>query len=124
VLVVLLPLLLIALWWLSRQAELFRLSVRDGRLLVVRGRIPPGLLHDMKPVLAHTARGTVYAHKHQGGARLSTSADIDSGTAQQLRNVFGLYPIAKLRHAPLIARPTLGQLLGVAWLAWLFERDR
>src|SRR5258706_11997553 len=116
-LVVVIPLLLVALWWLSRQAELFHISVRGGKLLLVRGRIPQGLLNDLKRVLAHTERGTLRAHKHQGGARLSCSGEIDDGTQQQLRNVFGLYPVAKLRHAPLIERPTLGQLLGVAWLA-------
>jgi hypothetical protein len=39
-----------------------------------------------------------------------------------MRNIFALYPLSQLRHAPAIARPTLGQLAGVAWLAWLLDR--
>jgi hypothetical protein len=123
-LVVLVPALLVAIWWLSRQAELFHLSVRDGKVLVVRGRIPQGMLNDMRALLSKVRRATIRAHKHQGSARLSFGGELDEGAQQQLRNVFGLYPTAKLRHAPLIERPSLGQLLGVAWLAWLFERNR
>jgi hypothetical protein len=39
-----------------------------------------------------------------------------------MRNVFALYPASQLRQAPAIAQPTLGQLMGVAWLAWLLDR--
>jgi len=121
------PLLAVAavvgLWLLTRTMELFRLSARDGRVLVVRGRVPPRLLADIRSVVAAAgvARGTIRALKHEGGARLVCSSEFDADTAQRLRNVFGLVPIARLRHAPAIARPTLGQLLGVAWLAWLLE---
>jgi hypothetical protein len=30
--------------------------------------------------------------------------------------------MSKMRQAPAIAKPTLGQLSGIAWIAWLFER--
>jgi Protein of unknown function (DUF3634) len=118
-------LVLLALWWLGRAAELFCLSVRDGRAIVVRGRISAGLLADLRSVVsaARVARGTIKAVRADGGARLTCSGTFDEGTQQRLRNVFGLYPASKLRLAPPIARPTLGQILGIAWLAWLLDRS-
>ncbi len=41
-----------------------------------------------------------------------------------MRNAFMLYPSAQLRSAPAIARPTLGQVVGIAWLAWMLEPRR
>lgn len=110
-------------YWASRASELFCLSVRNGRVLVVRGRIPGGLLSDIrdvvsKPVVAHA---TIRAMKQEHGARLAVSG-LDEGREQRLRNIFRLYPISNLRAAPLIEKPTLGQVLGIAWLAWLLDR--
>jgi hypothetical protein len=122
-----LPLLAIAfvvgLWWFTRQREIFVVSVRDGRALVVRGRIPPGLLADIRAVVARppVRRATIKAVAGEHNARLVCSGDLDEGRAQRLRNVFGVRPTARLRATPAIAKPTLGQLLGVAWIAWLFE---
>lgn len=116
----------LGLWWISRGRELFLISARNGRVLVVRGRIPPGLLRDMRDVLekarvrSATARGVRSAYDH-GGARL-VLAGVDENTAQRLRNTFGMYPISKLAAAPAIANPTLGQVLGFVWLAWLMDR--
>lgn len=122
----------------ARANEMFRLSVRDGRVLVVRGRIPVGLLSDIRDVVGKpsvsmggdprypparpVAHATIRAVKESNAARLIVSGAVDAGRAQRLRNVFGLYPIASLRAAPPIAQPTLGQVLGIAWLAWLLER--
>jgi Protein of unknown function (DUF3634) len=110
-------------FWASRASELFCLSVRNGHVLVVRGRIPGGLLSDIrdvvsKPVVAHA---TIRAMKQEHGARLAVSG-IDEGREQRLRNIFRLYPISNLRAAPGIQKPTLGQVLGIAWLAWLLDR--
>lgn len=114
----------LGLWWFTRQADLFCLSVRKGRVLVVRGRTPPGFLREVRAIVAResTSSGTIRAVKTENGGRLVVSGGIDERTAQRLRNLFALYPSAQLRHAPAIQKPTLGQLVGVAWLAWLFER--
>ena len=53
---------------------------------------------------------------------LSCSGDIDEGREQRMRNAFMLYPATKLRQAPAVKEPSLGQVLGVAWLAWLLDR--
>jgi hypothetical protein len=112
-----------ALWYFTRTRSLFTLSVRDGRVLVVRGRIPRGLLGDLRDVVAHAQlpSGSITAYAAEDGARLTCSRDVDEGTAQRLRNTFRLCPMSALRKAPAIAKPTLGQLLGVAWLAWLLD---
>src|SRR5262245_47122428 len=117
---------LVGLWWFTRQSELFCLSVRRGRVLVVRGRAPAGFVSEVRSIVARakTPSGTIRAMKSERGGRLSVSGDIDEATAQRLRNLFALYPASQLRHAPVIARPTFGQILGVAWLAWLFDRSR
>lgn len=114
----------LGIWWFSRQREMFCVSVRDGGVLVVRGRVPAGLLGDFKDVVAKPPVGsaTIRAVKHEDAARLVVSGEIDDGRAQRLKNCFRLYPVSRLRTAPLIEKPTLGQLVGIAWLAWLFER--
>jgi hypothetical protein len=108
--------------WRSR--ELFYVSVRRGRVLVVRGRIPGGFLHEAsetvrKPIVA---RAGIRGVKGENGAQLSFSGDLDEGRRQRLRNIFALYPASQLRAASRVERPTLGQLLGIAWLAWLLDR--
>ncbi len=116
---------LLGLWFFTRQSELFCLSVREGRVLVVRGRAPGGFVAEARAIVGRssTMRGTIRAVKSDRGGRLTVSGGIDAATAQRLRNLFSLYPAAQLRHAPVIERPSLGQLLGVAWLAWLFDRS-
>jgi len=116
----------IALFWAARARELFCISVRDGRVLLVRGRIPRGLLIEMREVLGPptpVARGSVRAVRREDGARLVFAGDIDEGRAQRLRNCFAIYPMSQLRAAPPIQNATVGQLLGIAWLAWLFNRN-
>jgi hypothetical protein len=110
-----------------RAGEIFCVSVRNGRALVLRGRVPPPLLRAIREIIAsqpEVSRGTIRASRGEYGARLTASGDIDEGRLQRLRNAFGLYPTSKLRSAPPIARPTLGQVLGIAWLAWMLDRRR
>lgn len=117
-------LVLALLLWTRNLNELFLVSVREGRALVVRGRIPAGLLSDIEDISRRprVARGSLRAYKSEGSAQLTISGAFDPNQAQRLRNTFSLYPVARLRAAPRIGRPTLGQILGIAWLAWLFDR--
>jgi hypothetical protein len=111
--------------WYQRSCELFCVSVREGRVLVVRGRIPQGLLNDFHDVVAadpSVGRGAIRAVKEENGARLSLSG-IDEWREQRLRNLFHLYPMSQLRAASPLNRRTIGQWLGVAWIAWLFDRS-
>lgn len=110
------------LLWLRRQGELFRLSVRAGRVLVVRGRVPQGLVEDFRPVLKQVGRGEISVQKTSTGGRLSTRG-IDDATAQRLRNLFGIRPQAQIVGALPVRSPTLGQRLGITWLAWWSDRS-
>jgi Protein of unknown function (DUF3634) len=111
------------LLWTWRSNELFHLSVRSGKVLLIRGRIPAGLLADFRTVLKRSERASVRVQKTSSGGRLTTTGLTD-GTTQQLRNMFGLCPQAQLRSAKPIANPSLGQLLGIASLAWWLDRGR
>lgn len=109
-------------WFLSRRA-LFKLSIKDGELLVVSGRVPVRFLQDVRDVVRDEklTHGTISAVAREHGAGL-TFWGIPEGPQQRMRNAFRLYPVADLRHAPPIDKPTLGQLLGITWLAWLLQR--
>jgi hypothetical protein len=121
---VLAVLAVVALWWFTRVGELFYVSVRNGKCLVVRGRVPVSMLQEFGEAVKRPSvkRGAIRAWKSESGGQLRCSGDIDEGREQRMRNTFMLYPAAKMRQAPAIARPTLGQLSGIAWIAWLFER--
>jgi hypothetical protein len=110
-----------------RSGEIFCVSVRDGRALVIRGRVPPPLLRAIREIIGSqpaVAAATIKAVRGEHGARLTARGAIDEGRIQRLRNAFGLFPTAKLRAAAPIARPSLGQVLGIAWLAWMLDRSR
>ena len=115
----------VAIYFVWRASEIFCVSVRDGRALVIRGRVPPALMRAIREIVGGqpaVAQATIRAVRREHGARLTARGALDEGRLQRLRNAFGLYPVAKLRAAPAVARPTLGQLLGIAWLAWLLDR--
>ena len=114
---------------LMRANEVFFVSVRDGRALLVRGRCPTPLLQEFRDVVerAGVPRASIKGVREGGQPRLRVSG-ADEFTAQRLRNVFGSSRWGKLNHlraaAPSRADRNLGQLLGFAWLAWLLSRDR
>jgi hypothetical protein len=116
--------IVVGAWWSWRSRELFYLSVRRGRALVVRGRVPGGFFHEASETVKRpiVARARIRGVKREHGAQLSFSGDIDEGRQQRLRNIFALYPASQLRAASPVERPTLGQFLGIAWLAWLLDR--
>jgi len=113
----------VAVTMAQRLDEIFCLSVRDGRVLVVRGRIAGPLLHDLTDAVQRSGvrRAPLRAVRGPRGARLTTSGDIDELVEQRLRNIFSVYPASRLMAAPPLENPTLGQVLGIAWLAWLFD---
>ena len=124
---VVLAVVAVVLYFAWRAAEIFRVSVRDGRALVIRGRVPPALLRAIREIVRSqpaVTNGTIRAVRGEHGARLTASGAIDDGRLQRLRNAFALFPTSKLRAAAPVARPTLGQVLGIAWLAWMFDRGR
>ncbi|MDB4961553.1 MAG: hypothetical protein JWP01_1552 [Myxococcales bacterium] len=116
--------LLVCAWFHEKKWEVFYLSIRNGRVLVVRGRVPTSLLHDFAEIVRDPVvrSGWIRVFRGEHGAELLCGGDIDEGPEQRMRNAMMLYPLSKLRHALPVARPTLGQMLGIAWLAWMFDR--
>jgi hypothetical protein len=103
-------------WAFNRSREVFCIHVERGRVRVVRGYAPTGLLNDFGPAVRGVQQGTIKAHKAQGGARISCSGQIDRDTEQRLRNIFGLYPTARLRAPTINKRQTVSDAFTLAWI--------
>jgi hypothetical protein len=81
-----------------RSTELFVLRVQDGRCRFVRGRMPQRLLDDLSQVLARTrSSGQLRAVQERGSAVWVAKGEFAPSTLQQLRNVLGTYPLAKIK---------------------------
>jgi hypothetical protein len=98
-------LLVLAVTVAARRAlTLFVIEIRQGHVVRAHGRIPPALLNDLlvvsPPGLAH--RWVVRCRIEQGRARLTTEGPLNQDTLQQLRNLLGLWPLARLKSAPRI----------------------
>ena len=83
---------------LAHHLELAKLCVRDGRAELVRGRLPPQLLADVRDVLAnaHATRAEIRLVIEDGRPRV-LARGLDEASAQQLRNVVGTYTVAQVR---------------------------
>ncbi|RZO66073.1 MAG: DUF3634 family protein [Sandaracinaceae bacterium] len=116
---------------LSRANEIFCVSIRNGRSLVVRGHVPPSVMREIAEIArrAKLQRATVKAVKQGGRPRLVTSG-VDEGTTQRLRNAVGAQGFGHLKASQQVAGAgsgvgrsgvgrNLGHWLGIAWLAWL-----
>ena len=80
----------LALWVSTRQNEIFRVVVRGGRATVLRGKVSPGFLSDLREIVKGVQDGTVHAVKRGGEPALVVSTEIDERTAQRLRNAFAV----------------------------------
>jgi len=99
--VVVVAALLLAAWWIwtARRNEVFRLAVHDGKITVMRGDPPGSLVADFEDVLRgqRGGGGTIRARRTATHTQLVVRG-LDEPTAQRLRNVFGTYPISRLRR--------------------------
>lgn len=109
------------LFWflLARSRRLFKIAIVGGKQTVVLGYAPVGLLNDFGSAVRAVKRGSITATKTAGGASLSFTGDIDAGVAQQLRNIFGLYPVARLRAPELNKRHAVSDAFTLAWIVSL-----
>lgn len=115
-------LVIVVVFVLRRMNELFCVSIRNGRCLVVRGRVPPSMMREIADVArrANIRRGEVRVVKREQRARLVTRG-VDEGTTQRLRNVVGNAGLGRMKVSEKAVKVprNLGQLVGVAWLAWM-----
>lgn len=112
---------LIAFLLISRSREMFVLRVRAGRITVVRGSVPGGLLSQFRDALEPRHNGTIKASRTPTGARLSTRG-LDDRAEQRLRNILGLFPASKLSARAIDKREAAHGLLTLAWLLDLLRR--
>lgn len=114
---------------LARANEIFCVSVRNGQCLIVRGRVSPALWREIRAVVRQSRirSGTIRAVRERGRHRIVVSGMSDA-IAQRLRNALGNTGFGQGKGASGGASDcenggrNLGQLLGIAWLAWLFVR--
>lgn len=109
----------------GRARALCVLSVREGRLLTMRGALPPAVFSALADVVerARTARGTIRILRDGERGRVEASG-LDDHALQRVRNVIGTYPLVRLLAGARAEPPNLGQRLGIAWLAWrIRERE-
>jgi hypothetical protein len=77
-------------------------EVREGRLEVVQGGVAPGILADLADVVARppVAKATLRIVRADGLAELRISGEMSDAQRQQLRNVVGSVPLARLANTP------------------------
>lgn len=123
-LVLFLAAIVLGLFLIGRMNEQFCISIRNGRVLVVRGRVPKSFLADVRELTKSppVRRATIRGIREATRTRLAF-AGLDDRRVQRLTNTFAIYPQSKIRAAQPVAHPTLGQVLGIVWLAWLLDRD-
>ena len=117
---------IVALWIAAHRArELCVISVRGGRVLVMRGGLTPALQAALSEIVerAGTERGTIRVVRDGERARVEGTG-LDEHALQRARNVVGTYPLPRLLSGRRRLQPNLGQRLGLTWLAWrLAERQ-
>jgi hypothetical protein len=84
---------------IARATELFVLDVHGGSVRVARGRAPSHLLADIRDVVARppVQAARIRVVVEQGRPRVLATGDLTDAQQQQLRNVVGMWPLAKLR---------------------------
>lgn len=86
-----LGMLALVIWAATRQNEVFCVTIKQRRATVVRGRVTPSFLGDLREIareLPATDEATIRAVKRDGVACLVLSSSIDERKAQRLRNAF------------------------------------
>jgi hypothetical protein len=87
-------------WWgLERSATLFSVKVKGGRILRIRGRIPPRLLTEITDIIerAHVVEAEIRGVLRDGRPVLLFDGEMSPSTEQQMRNVVGQFSAAEMR---------------------------
>ena len=93
---------LTALWFAARRAVTVCVArVTDGKLQVLRGAIAPRILADLGDVMRRPrVRSAELRIVRTGGlAKVEMRGDLTPAQEQQVRNVVGSVPLAKLANA-------------------------
>ena len=90
------------LWFGARSAITVCVAeIRDGKVLVTHGGIAPRVLADVADVVARprVERGKLRIVRSRGRAEIELEGDLSAAQVQQVRNVIGSVPLAKLANA-------------------------
>ncbi len=101
VIVAAVALVLLALWASSRSAiTVCVLEITSGEVVVRSGGLAPRILADLRDVAARPKipRATVRIVRDRGHAALELNGAVPAAQLQQLRNVLGSVPLAKLAN--------------------------
>jgi len=97
--------LLLALFVAARRATtILALRVEDGRVVERRGRAPGELLRDLDDIFARAGATGHLALRMEDRGVVVCSDDLDATVQQQIRNVVGRFPPARLKTAPAVRR--------------------
>ncbi|TKC95767.1 DUF3634 family protein [Polyangium fumosum] len=89
----------------ERTRRLLVVEAQAGKVARLSGRAPAELAADIEDVLGRSrATGTIVLRLEGGRVVVRTEKGIDETTAQQLRNVVGRFPVARLRTARRVER--------------------
>ncbi len=89
------------LWFAARGAITVAIcEVKEGKLELTHGDLSPRVLSDLKDVVKRpkVGQGTVRVLRHREHASVEARGDFSEAQLQQLRNVVGTVPLAKLTH--------------------------
>jgi hypothetical protein len=94
--------ILAVLWWwwgLKQAAILFTVTVRGGKVVRIRGRIPPRLMVEIKEIIerAGVTQARFQALSRSGQPILHFEGEMDPALAQQMRNVIGQFTVGQIR---------------------------
>lgn len=94
------------LWGARRANELFAIRVVRGAAVHIRGRLPPALFTAISEVVARPAidRATLRAVLRRRMPALEVRGNVPDYQLQQLRNVLGQFPAARIRSGRMPAR--------------------
>ena len=99
ILLLLLVFLIPAAIAISRGTELFVVKIEAGAVRFLRGKAPPQLLDGIKDVVrGSNAQGTLKVVSEDRQATLRFHGNFSDGTRQQLRNVVGTFPLARIKN--------------------------
>jgi hypothetical protein len=90
------------LWFGARSAITICVAeVRDGKILVTHGGVAPRVLADVADVVARprVERAKLRIVRARGRAEIEFEGDLSAAQVQQVRNVIGSVPLAKLANA-------------------------
>jgi hypothetical protein len=94
---------LLLVWLASRAAITVCLAnVDDGHLKIVKGGLAPRVLADLRDIALRprVSSGTIRIVRAKDRARVEIAGEFTDAQRQQIRNVVGTVPLAKLTNAP------------------------